>query len=498
VVKLVYTPDLGSGASRRGGSSPLIRTTHNIQQTPMKPYFDTLWETFEKLNKTEKLLTEYSLYNTKYLLLRNNVYYFVIRLDNKTTFKKSLHTVNLTFAIILKLKILNRLNKMGLKDKGYITHLGSNSLNLAAENEEEEKLLKEIEKTLVSKIKRLSKNHSVAIETDESRDTNTLKKLTDEYIIFRGKIKTSQKVIMKFKQASEYLIIYFREKKLVKDITTKDNMDFQTFLLSVPKHWKNKADLKGKDLKLIYDKSPKMLDKHEKQNISTVNEVLKKIVTIFTFFEENTYIYKNPFKKVSNTVKRELTDKRDFKEDELKRVFEYLKTKNMMEEYRYIKFMLYTGLRRGESLTITKTDINFIKSMIDIDGTKTKNAKRISIIHKDIVNDLNTQLEGKSDNDYLFFNSGLTEKYRNERVGNKLNAIIKEVLGEEIKKLVDLQSLRKNYSQTVFLSDEFDNLSIKTLMGHSTKGDVTDTHYLLGKRDWKKLKEKMDKVDFSD
>ena len=28
VVKLVYTPDLGSGALRRGGSSPLIRTTY--------------------------------------------------------------------------------------------------------------------------------------------------------------------------------------------------------------------------------------------------------------------------------------------------------------------------------------------------------------------------------------------------------------------------------------------------------------------------------------
>ena len=26
VVKLVYTPDLGSGALRRGGSSPLVRT----------------------------------------------------------------------------------------------------------------------------------------------------------------------------------------------------------------------------------------------------------------------------------------------------------------------------------------------------------------------------------------------------------------------------------------------------------------------------------------
>ena len=28
VVKLVYTPDLGSGAARRGGSSPLIRTIY--------------------------------------------------------------------------------------------------------------------------------------------------------------------------------------------------------------------------------------------------------------------------------------------------------------------------------------------------------------------------------------------------------------------------------------------------------------------------------------
>jgi hypothetical protein len=30
VVKLVYTPDLGSGASRRGGSSPLIRTIFTL------------------------------------------------------------------------------------------------------------------------------------------------------------------------------------------------------------------------------------------------------------------------------------------------------------------------------------------------------------------------------------------------------------------------------------------------------------------------------------
>jgi len=54
-----------------------------------------------------------------------------------------------------KLKILNRLSGMGFGNKGYTTFIGKNSFNLVAENEEEEKLLKEIEKTVVSKIKRL-------------------------------------------------------------------------------------------------------------------------------------------------------------------------------------------------------------------------------------------------------------------------------------------------------------------------------------------------------
>ena len=36
------------------------------------------------------------------------------------------------------------------------------------------------------------------------------------------------------------------------------------------------------------------------------------------------------------------------------------------------------------------------------------------------------------------------------------------------------------------------------MIGHSTKSDITDKHYIRGKRDYKKLKEKMDNVDFSE
>lgn len=388
---------------------------------------------------------------------------------------------------------------MGLGNKGYTTFLGKNSLNLVAENEEEEKLLKEIEKTIVKKVKRLkSTQHNVDIQTDEIRDTNTLKKLTDEYITYRRKVKTSNKVMMKFKQSIEFLIIFFGEKKLVKDITPKDNMNFQLFLLSIPQRWKNKKELKDKNIKTIYDKSPQMFDKYEKLNISTVNEILKKIITIFEYFEENTYIYKNPFKKVSNGIKRVTTEKREFTENELRSIFWWLETKGLMEEYRYLKFLLYSGLRREEGLIVTKGDIDFQKSMIDINGKKTVNSKRISIIHKDIVDDLKIQIEDKSDDDYLFFNEDLTKKYRSEKVGNNLNKYIKEVVGEKTKKNIDLHSFRKNFSQTISLSGLFSDLEIKTLIGHSTKSDVTDTHYIRGKRNWKTLKERLDKVDFSD
>ena len=286
-------------------------------------------------------------------------------------------------------------------------------------------------------------------------------------------------------------------KKNLKSITNKDANDFQLFLLSVPKSWKNKKDLKGKDLKLLVEKKSPLLKKYDRQEFSTIEEVLKKVKGIFNYFVDNTFIYSNPFNNLTKTQQKATTKKREFKPEELKKVFNHLVKNNFREDYIFLKFLLYTGLRRGEALTITKSNIDLSKSIIDIDGTKTKNAKRIAIIHQNLTNEINYQLQNKNDDEYLFYNDNLTLKYRDEKVGNNLNKIIKDVLGDELKKFLDLHSLRKNFSQEIYLSNLFDDLSVKTLIGHSTKGDVTDTHYLRGKRDYKMLKENIDKVDFS-
>ena len=479
-----------------------IRTTVNTSQTPNLSNIQLLSETLGKLKQTEKLLKNLSLYNKKHLLNRNGIYYFVTRLSESIILKKSLHTSNLIYAIVLKLKILHKLGKFNMASndfKQYQSIKTKNSITLIAENEQEEKLLAEIEKTAIAKIKRLKRNHSVNIETNEIRDNNTLKKLTDEYLKYKEKLVKDKKHFNRFEQAVEFLHIYFGEKKLIKDITQKDNIGFQDFLLSIPSNWKKKKELVDKDLKQIYDKSPKMFEQYEKLGVNTVNEKLKTVISIFEYFLENSYIYNNPFKKVKNGIKRELTEKREFHDNELKKIFFYLQNKDLMEEYRYLKFLHYCGWRREEGLIITKKDIEFDKSLINVFGKKTTNSKRISIIHKDLIEDLNIQLNGKNDDDYLFFNLlDLTPRYRSDKVGNKLNAYIKDIVGKEIKKEIDLHSFRKNFAQIISLSGLFSDLELKTLIGHSTRGDVTDTHYIRGKRNWETLKERMDKVDFSE
>ena len=66
-----------------GFQNTFIRTTLYPLQTPLNTAFQPLWETFEKLNKTEKLLKKLSLYNTKYLLLSALLLYPLQYLSNE-------------------------------------------------------------------------------------------------------------------------------------------------------------------------------------------------------------------------------------------------------------------------------------------------------------------------------------------------------------------------------------------------------------------------------
>lgn len=275
-------------------------------------------------------------------------------------------------------------------------------------------------------------------------------------------------------------------------------MDFRTFLLSVPKMWKRKKDLKDKNLKLLIDNKSKLLDKYETQAKSTLDEHIKRTKEIFEYFLDSNYIHKNPFIKLKSMSNGE-TDKREFREKESVNILKYLKKNNLIEEYNFFKFSLYTGLRRGETCKIKIKEIDLDKYIDLYQKGKTKYSKRIVLIHNDIMELVKEQMKNKNEEDYLFFNefnTKLTEDKKEEEIGKLINLYIKKVVGVEDKKYIDIHSLRKNYAQIINSSDELSYLEVKTLIGHSTKNDTTDRHYIRGKRDYNKMKIKLNKISF--
>ena len=441
-----------------------------------------------------------NLKNSKYLHKRKKIYYFVVKIGDTNLFK-SLRTDNYTYANILKYKILYRLKEVGLKNNlvndSLIYQKAGKGFIVLPETEEEEKIIQQIEDSARKKGDQLSKLHKNVISEDyEKRKVLTIEDCSIDFLEFKEQT-TSSKTMLKYKQAVEYIYLYFGEKTKINSIGYEEASKFRNFLLKVPKNWKSKKELQGK-LKLLIDKKSPLLDKYEKQSPANINEIIKRVKSAFVYFYDNRYTPENIFGtlkklRVDNKMNRE-----EFEPKEFKSLLKDILKENLEEDYNFCKFTLMTGLRRGEVLQLTQNDIDLEKEYIDTDRLKTEYSKRIIPIHKELRLTILKQLEKKSSEDYLFYNDYKHLKSREEKVGTQINKLILSTVGVERKKHLDIHSLRKNFTQELFFSNNFGDLELKTLVGHSTNNDITDKHYLRGKRDYKSLKTKLDQVDFSE
>ncbi len=422
--------------------------------------------------------------------------------------RKSLHTTNLTLAILLKLKILQHLQSLQLTPATlYYTFFEAKNAEILKDFKINT-LLRDIENS----VKRALNIEHKVIDTP-LKEKNRLSTFAVEFIADKKQLGTSEKTIVKYKQAIEYLIIYFGAAVDLSTINYKAVNAFKSFLFRLPARWKNKRDINKNNLKKLVEKNSAVLARYEKLNINTVLEILKRCKAIFEYFLTNEYISKNYFTNLEITRYKK-RGKREFKPEEFKSLLKYCKDKELKEEYNFFLFLLMSGLRRGEALSIELSRIEIDKHIMEIMGTKTENAYRISVIHKDLEQIIREQIREKSESDYLFFNAEFietrdkplhrdktdTEKQLilEQRIGIRLNKHIKAVVGSESKKEIDIHSLRKNYAQCLYMVAELKDTELKTLIGHSTSKDVTDTHYLRGKRDSAVLKRKIDLADFGE
>jgi integrase len=132
------------------------------------------------------------------------------------------------------------------------------------------------------------------------------------------------------------------------------------------------------------------IDQWKAQMVSTVsptswNIVLRSLKSVFNTAKKWEYIDKNPFDQVQRIRVDER--RRYLMDSEVARIMEVIdqdihaalnntKYKKSVAEFRkkfklLVEFLLYTGLRRGEALKLTMTDVDLVRGVIFIERTKT-------------------------------------------------------------------------------------------------------------------------------
>jgi integrase len=110
---------------------------------------------------------------------------------------------------------------------------------------------------------------------------------------------------------------------------------------------------------------------------------------MYRFAVKKKLVAKNPFDDVQSIGKAN-KGKLQLRTDEAKRLTDYLTERASLGEWRALALLtqLFLGLRSSEVLKLKKRDLDCDASVIVVDGTKTKNAKRRLALDAPIVKEL--------------------------------------------------------------------------------------------------------------
>jgi len=150
-----------------------------------------------------------------------------VRVSNLVT-RVSLHTDNLTLAIVLKLKIFHHLNLNNINPTTYYTYINTDKLALVKDFEIE-KLLERVSKRIIRAIALQSDKVEIADKV-QIIEKGVLSDYTNEFIADKELLGMSSKTLIKYRQAIEYLHIYHGANCKVHEIDYKAALGFSRFL----------------------------------------------------------------------------------------------------------------------------------------------------------------------------------------------------------------------------------------------------------------------------
>ena len=127
----------------------------------------------------------------------------------------------------------------------------------------------------------------------------------------------------------------------------------------------------------------------EKYAVASHAIALRTVKAMFRFAVKKKLVAMNPFEDVQS-IGRANRGKLQLRTDEAKRLTDYLTERASLGEWRALALLtqLFLGLRSSEVLKLKKRDLDCDASVIVVDGTKTKNAKRRLALDAPIVREL--------------------------------------------------------------------------------------------------------------
>lgn len=309
-----------------------------------------------------------------------------------------------------------------------------------------------------------------------NKKSKCLNDLIHDYIDYCGYKNLRPKTIKSYYQTLMLFSRFLEEEMEVTDVK-KINKDVVEEYLSLTKE-RGKYSFVALEESLVITRHDKRNDLGEDLSPSTINNYLRNIKAFFTYLEENQIIKDNTVKhckylKVPRKAKEQLSDyeyEKLIKSIDITKFHEY-------RDYVIINLIFDTGMRLGETLSLTIHDIDLVRRTIYIPAEITKGGKdRVVFYSMTMSKWLNRWIRYKDtiqENELLF----PTQRTNSLLTVSNFERNFREYLKRaNIEKEITPHGLRNNFSRR-FLISGGDIYTLSKILGHSSV-TVTEKAYL--------------------
>lgn len=304
--------------------------------------------------------------------------------------------------------------------------------------------------------------------------------VTAGYVVDNGKAKQVQKAIGYFANRQEAMIALAEYNRLPYSLddtsVTLSEAFIRTFDSRIIKLSKSSQNgfkntqnkitsklgkMKVKDIRAHH--LQETMESYDNLSSSSQKQIIKDIHAVFRYCMENDIISKDYSEFLKVTSDKETEQKAPFTQEEVNILWDNLEN----DIAKAMLIMIYTGMRIGELLALTKSDIHLKNRIIEVHGKKTKAAERRVPIHKKIEPILK-DLASRTDN-YLL----------PAKRGGKFNDTKFRLALDELNDKIGLNHTPHECRHTFITFCQYsrlDNFIVKSIVGHTTK-DVTQSVY---------------------